>query len=153
LTDPSARPVIRALTTADEPSLLTFTCVNYREPWTALVQEMIRKPLAGNIAIGAVSAVGAWIGDDLCGVAAWRYEGEICHSVVLAVRTGQRRQGIGSLLKDAVLSEARAAGAAVVVSVVHWDNEAMIELNARLGASIERIPADDEYCLCVVALT
>jgi GNAT superfamily N-acetyltransferase len=149
----SAQLAVRPLTSADEQSLSTFTCVNYREPWTALVQEMIRDHLVANIAIGAVSAVGAWTGDDLCGVAAWRYEDEICHSAVLAVRTGRRRQGIGSLLKEAVLSEARAAGAALVVSLVHWDNQAMIELNASFGANIERIAGDSEYCRCVISFT
>jgi len=152
LTEASPELVLRPLTAADEPALSTFTCVTYKEPWTAPVQEMIRDHLAGNLASGAVSAVGAWAGDDLRGVAAWRIEGNICHSVLLAVRTGQRRQGIGSMLKTAVLSEATAAGLAVVVSQVHWDNEAMIELNAHFGASIERIPGDAEYCRCVIPL-
>lgn len=90
MTESSARPVVRPLTAADEAALSTFTCLTYKEPWTAPVQEMIRDHLAGNLAIGAVSAVGAWVGDDLRGVAAWRYDGNICHSVVLAVRVGQR---------------------------------------------------------------
>jgi ribosomal protein S18 acetylase RimI-like enzyme len=152
LTDPSAQPVIRPLTVADEPALSTFTCLNYKEPWTELVQNMIRDHLAVNLAIGAVSAVGAWVDHDLRGVAAWRYEGDICHSVVLGVRVGQRRRGIGSLLKEAVLTEARTAGATALVSQVHWDNEAMIELNASFGANIVRIAGDTEYCRCVISL-
>jgi ribosomal protein S18 acetylase RimI-like enzyme len=144
--------VIRPLTAADEAALSTFTCVTYKEPWTALVQEMIRDHLAENLAIEAVSAVGAWVDDDLRGVAAWRYEGNICHSIVLAVRVGQRRQGIGSLLKKTLLSEARAAGATALVSQVHWDNEAMIELNASFGANVERIEGDAEYCRCVISI-
>jgi predicted GNAT superfamily acetyltransferase len=137
---------------ADEAPLSTFTCLTYKEPWTAPVQEMIRDHLAGNLAIGAVSAVGAWGDDDLLGVAAWRYEADICQSVLLAVRIGRRHQGIGSLLKAAMLAEARAAGATAVVSQVHWDNEAMIELNANLGANIERIEGDTEYCRSVIIL-
>lgn len=72
--------------------------------------------------------------------------------MLLAVRTGQRRQGIGTLLKGTVLSEARAAGVGVVVSQVHWDNEAMIALNARFGANIEQIAGDAEYCRCVITI-
>jgi ribosomal protein S18 acetylase RimI-like enzyme len=150
LTESSAQPVVRPLTAADEAALSTFTCLTFKEPWTVPVQEMIRERLAENLAIGAVSAVGAWVDDDLRGVAAWKVEGSICHSVLLAVRTGQRRRGIGSLLKEAVLSEARAAGAAAIVSTVHWDNEAMIALNASFGANVERIEGDLEYCRCVV---
>lgn len=153
MTESSAQPVVRPLTAADEAALSTFTCLTYKEPWTVPVQEMIRDQLAGNLAIGAVSAVGAWVDDDLRGVAAWKVEGGICHSILLAVRTGQRRRGIGSLLKEAVLSEARAAGAVAVVSMVHWDNEAMIELNESLGANIERIVGDSEYCRCVISIT
>lgn len=152
MTESSAEPVVRPLTAADEAALSTFTCLTYKEPWTVPVQEMIRDHLAGNLAIGAVSAVGAWVDDDLRGIAAWKVEGSICHSVLLAVRTGQRRRGLGSLLKEAVLSEARAAGAAAVVSMVHWDNEAMVELNVRFSANIERIEGDAEYCRCVIPL-
>lgn len=126
--------------------------MTYKEPWTAPVQEMIRDHLAGNLALGAVSAVGAWVGDDLRGVAAWRIEGNVCHSVLLAVRTGQRRQGVGTLLKSALLSEAQTARATAVVSHVHWDNDAMIELNASFGANIERIAGDAEYSRCVIHL-
>lgn len=152
MTESSAQPVVRPLTAADEAALSTFTCLTYKEPWTVPIQEMIRGHLARNLELGAVSAVGAWVGDDLRGVAACRIEGDICHSVLLAVRTGQRRRGIGSLLKEAVLSEAKPAGAAAVVSHVHWDNEAMIELNARFGANIERIEGDAEYCRCTISL-
>lgn len=152
MTEASPELVLRPLTAADEPALSTFTCVTYKEPWSAPVEKMIRDHLAGNLALEAVSAVGAWVGDDLRGVAAWKIEGNICHSVLLAVRTGWRRQGIGALLKRSVLSEARAAGADAVVSFVHWDNEAMIELNASFGANVERIEGDSEYCRCVVAV-
>lgn len=152
MTAGSAPPAIRRLTAGDEGALSTFTCVNYKEPWTAIVQEMVRERLVDNLSIGAVSAVGAWVGDELLGVAAWHVQDNVCRSVLLAVRTGQRRRGLGSLLKETVLAEARAVGADAVVSYVHWDNEAMIELNARFGANIERISGDDEYCRCTISL-
>jgi hypothetical protein len=50
----------------------------------------------------------------------------------------------------AVVAEARRAGAAAVASVVHWDNDGMIALNASLGANVERIPGELDYCLCVL---
>lgn len=135
---------------ADAPVLFEFTCETYREPWSKVAQEMIREHLSANLEIGVVSGIGIWMADDLCGVAAWRADGDIWRSVVLAVHVGWRRRGLGGLLKDTMISEARDAGMTAIVSYVHWDNEAMMELNARRGATIERVPGDFDYCVCIV---
>jgi ribosomal protein S18 acetylase RimI-like enzyme len=164
LTEAGSTLLVRSLTADDEPALATFTCENYREPWTVVVQEVIREHLADNLAIDAVESVGAWLGGRLVGVAAWyhearltgvpagRYSGPLCKSVVLAVETGFRRRGIGRRLKQEVLAAARQAGSDAVVSTVHWENEAMIELNVALGGNVERIVGDNDYCLCIIPL-
>jgi hypothetical protein len=65
-------PVLRPLTEGDAPALAAFTCESFRQPWTTIVQEMIRGHLAENLSLAALSAVGLWLDDALCGVAAWR---------------------------------------------------------------------------------
>jgi len=145
-------PLLRPLTAADGPALRTFSCRGWREPWTDIAEEMIRDHLEGALALGDVDTVGAWQGTDLVGVAVWRIRGERCTSVVLAVANGHRRRGLGRSLKLAVIAAARSARANVVVSQVHWDNEPMLFLNRLMGANIERIPGDDEYCLCIIPI-
>ena len=145
-------PVIRPLTAADQHDLASFACERYREPWSALVQEMISEHLAEHLGINGVAGVGLWADDELLGVAAWRLEGDLCRSLVLAVRIGYYRRGLGGLLKDTVIDEARVAGARAVVSHVHWDNDAMITLNVERGANLERIPGDPDHCMCVISL-
>lgn len=103
--------------------------------------------------MGAVDGLGLWRDDELVGVAAWQPdpdEPDVVVSVLLAVR--YVRRGYGRLLKAALLDRAREIGATAVRSRVHFDNDAMIELNVRLGANVERIDGDDEYLACVIPL-
>lgn len=148
--EPSTRP----LTTADAASLREFRCAGYREPWSALIEEMIQEQLADEIAHGSCRAAGIWLGGQLVGLYAWRLDPTtgVARSILLAVRITGRRQGIGHQLKGHLLAEARAAGARELVSLVDWDNEPMLRLNQRLGASIRRLPGDDQYALCVLPL-
>ena len=139
----------------DAAALQGFSCRTFREPWSDLVEEMIRGPLPDALADGNVEGVGAWVEGRLSGVAAWRFDDgqpRYCHCFIVAVRTGARRRGIGRALKQAVLARATAIGAAAVVSEVHWDNDAMIELNVQLGANVEQIDGDPEYLRCIIAL-
>jgi GNAT superfamily N-acetyltransferase len=145
--------VLRPLTVDDGPALHTFSCRGWREPWADLVEEMVRDRLVGELVHGDVDAVGAWRGDDLAGVAVWRINEDRCTSIVLAVANGHRRRGLGRTLKLTVIAAARDAGASVVVSHVHWDNEPMLLLNRSMGANLERIPGDLDYCLCVLPVT
>ena len=69
---------------------------------------------------------------------------------VLAVALGHHRRGVGRLLKSEALRLLAASGYDLVTSVVHEDNEPMIQLNASLGAHFERDPANPEYLLCVI---
>jgi len=146
---------IEPLTGNDAAALSTFPCRQFREPWTDLVEEMVQSHLAEALRRGDVEGAGLWVQGILCGVAAWTIEGDdprLCHSHLLAVRTGHVRRGYGRLLKLTLIERARYAGAVAVVSTVAWDNRAMIELNASLGGSVERIAGDRTFCRCVIPL-
>ena len=155
MTNPGEVSTLRPVTESDRLALATFTCRAYREPWTDVIEEMVRDRLADELELGNVDAAGICCDDELCGVVAWRLDDSsppLCRSILLAVRTGHRRRGIGRRLKDHLLVQARVAGAAAVVSLVHWDNDPMIELNVQLGANVERLPGDNDHCRCVIAL-
>lgn len=150
MTTGSARAV-RSLGPDDRDELGRFSCRTFREPWSDVAEEMIAERLADELARDpAVRAVGVWEDGVLSGVAAWRLDDDLCRSIVIAVRTGARRSGLGRKLKLHVLDTARSSGAAAVVSQVHWDNHAMLDLNTELGANIEAIPGDRDYCICVI---
>jgi GNAT superfamily N-acetyltransferase len=150
--------MIRGLTPADRPALESFSCARLGEPWAEAVQHAIRTDLPAQLAAGLVSAVGLF--DDgagmLCGVAAWRTYDVItpvlCRADIVAVAVRERRKGYGRALKEALIAEAKTAGAAAVSSIVHRDNTAMLDLNRHLGAVFERIPDDDDHCRCVIPL-
>ncbi|MGH9228631.1 MAG: GNAT family N-acetyltransferase [Acidimicrobiales bacterium] len=146
---------IRALTAADRAALAGFTCARLGEAWAEAVQETIRHDLADQLAAATVSAVGLFDEDGvLCGVAAWRIYDVmppvLCRSDIVAVAVRQQRKGYGRALKQAVIDEARAAGAVAVASIVHRNNTAMLALNRRLGATIEYNPEDPENCRCAI---
>jgi ribosomal protein S18 acetylase RimI-like enzyme len=150
--DPAA---VRPLDPArDRQQLATFSCRDFRSPWTDVVEEMVREHLADSLACGAVGGLGAWDGQRLCGVAAFVIDDgtRVCHSQLLAVQMGYARRGYGQLLKRAIIDIARRAGAEAVLSTVHFDNDPIIELNRKLGASIERVPGDPEYLYCTIPL-
>jgi GNAT superfamily N-acetyltransferase len=119
---------------------------------------MVRVHLADALEDGGVDALGLWVDGQLAGLVAWRVEPagpsgtSICRSIVLAVQNGHVRRGYGRRLKEDMIERAREDGAAAVVSIVHWDNNAMISLNVVLGANVERIDGDPDHCNCVIAL-
>jgi GNAT superfamily N-acetyltransferase len=146
---------LRELTSRDAVALAAFSCHQYRAPWSDEIEAMVRTALAAELEAGGVEALGLWSGAVLVGVVAWRIDSSVpgrCRCLLLAVRRGQLRRGLGRRLKEAVLDRARACGAAVVLSEVHWDNDAMIELNVSLGANVERIAGDPDHVLCVIPL-
>jgi hypothetical protein len=71
---------------------------------------------------------------------------------VLAVRPDDefRRRGYGMALKRSLIVESQQSGIIAVTSFVSWSNKPMLELNKKLGASILRLPGDDEPALCIV---
>lgn len=146
---------IRPLTAADRELLAAFTCARIGEAWTEAVQEVVRHDLTDQLLAGRVSAVGLFDENDaLCGVASWRIYDVIppvlCRSDIVAVALRHQRKGYGQMLKEAVMDEAKAAGAVAVSSVVHRDNSAMIHLNRKLGAVVENIQGDLDHCRCII---
>lgn len=85
-------------------------------------------------------------------MAAIRRHARGLRSVLLAVRTGYLQRGYATRLKKALLQQARDAGVTEVVSEVHFDNDAILSLNRRLGASLVRQAADPDYFFCVIRL-
>lgn len=145
----------RPLDADDGAAFAAFTCRRYRQPWTYAVEEMVRDLVHGELVVGTIEGIGLWAGDELIGLAVWQVAQNPpgwFKSVLVAVASGHQGHGHARLLKQAVLDGARLRKAAVVVSEVHWDNAAMLHLNASFGASIERIPGDWEMCRCVIRL-
>jgi GNAT superfamily N-acetyltransferase len=145
---------LRPITSGDRAALVRFNCRGYGEPWTEVIEEMVNHHLADALETNGLTALGLWRDGNLCAVAAWRLDvpSRICRVALLAVQSGNRRKGLGRRLKEEVLGRARQSGAIAVVSVVHWDNDPMIELNVQLGANIEQIDDDTDHCLCVIPL-
>jgi hypothetical protein len=54
------------------------------------------------------------------------------------------------MAEEHLLSVASAGGARAVASQVHEDNTAMLALNRRFGAVIERDRLDPDYFTCVI---
>lgn len=115
---------------------------------------MVRDNLADSVELGQVSGVCIEAGGRICAVAAYTIDAQakICHSQLLAVQTGSYRRTYGLQLKREIMRLAKEAGARAVVSIVHIDNDPMLELNIKLGASVLRIPGDDDYRQCVIPL-
>lgn len=151
--DAGPAPDIRCLTPDDRWSLAEFSCRGYGEPWSDLVEEMVRDDLADAIAVSGVEAAGLWVGPQLCGVVAWRIDPAsptLCRGILLAIQNGHRRRGYGRRLKRELIQRTRHAGAVAIVSEVHRDNDPMIQLNASLGAVVERIDGDPDHLRCVI---
>lgn len=122
----------REVTDADSATLRDFVCARGRDH-ELIVQTMIRDQLPLAIARGDVECIGAWLDTTLVGVAAWSRQPPAWRSRVLAIGLECQGQGHGRRLKEELLRRAAADGATHVLSVVAWENDAMINLNAGLG--------------------
>jgi GNAT superfamily N-acetyltransferase len=118
----------RPLTVADRDALESFYCSVQRV--THEVEDVIQG-LADSLDFLS-GTCSAWDGPKLAGVVAWQVRGDAWRIVVLGVSLRYQRQGLGRVLKAAVIDEARSTGAARVLSVVHEDNVAMARLNQRV---------------------
>jgi ribosomal protein S18 acetylase RimI-like enzyme len=152
---PSADVEIRRLTPNDRQALAIFSCRG-GGAWTVAIEEMIRDRLADELELtDDLEAYGLWVGDQLAGVVAWRFkpEGQLCHSLVLAVDHRHQRRGYGRRLKEMEIAQARQAGARAVVSLVHWNNDPIINLNWGLGGTFSHPPGDPMHLHCVIPLS
>ena len=130
-----------------------------------VTDEVVRDELARGLEYGTGPGwrrgLGLWVATQLVAVTVWRAENDpatvyglgnrLWRDYVLAVRPGDefRRRGYGIALKRALIEEARKSGIIAVTSFVSWSNKPMLELNKKLGASILRLPDDDEFALCI----
>jgi GNAT superfamily N-acetyltransferase len=128
-------------------ALAVFSCSVRPRDFEIAVEESIRHHLADDVRTGtaSVQTLGGWLDGELCGVAAWQPHPEIADAWfinVIAVATGHRNRGLGTLLKREIMDRARAEGIRVLVSVVHVDNDGMQRLNVALGGRPQTIPGD-----------
>ncbi len=101
-------------------------------------------------------AIGAMIDDKLVGLIAWS-ESEtppIWTSNILAVSEGYGSRGIATTLKTGLIEAGRTSGVRSIHSVVHRDNEDMVNLNKWLGCKIRLDPTDPtkNHLLCELDL-
>lgn len=146
----------RELTPGDRPAFAVFRCAGgTKEAWADRIEEMIRNDLADALARGDVEGLGLWDGNDLLAVVTW-WVGQdgLWNISVLAVRLGKRRHRYGLQLKTALLTRAWEAGASAVISEVHEDNQAMYDLNRKLGAVMRLGRGDalgrDRHFTCII---
>lgn len=146
-------------------ALAAFRCSTFDAPWSLEVQEAIRNELPDAIANGICEAEGLWVANELAALISWRpnrdpairakYGDKVWHVAELAVSVDHRGQRFASLLKRWLVNEAHASGIRYVVSLVHWDNRIMFDMNKRLGGSIAQVmdgpfKIDEIYGRCIV---
>lgn len=144
---------LRPLLRSDRSALEGFRCRSFRQPWTVPIEEMVTEHLPD--ALHHVDALGLWDANLLVGVTAWSVvDGSFgtARSALVAVRTGKRRMGHGRRLKLASIERARSVGCTTMLSFVHVDNDAMIQLNTDLGARFEPIDGDADHLECRIDL-
>lgn len=134
---------IRELSPDDEAQLVTFRCATYSpRGWAQEIEGMIQTRLTADLASGRTRALG-WFDDGLLALASWTALNEKTWQVsTLAVRSGKKRQRLGSWAKREVLRRAEGEHIRAVASHVHRDNVGMLDINEKLGA---RTGASDRY--------
>jgi GNAT superfamily N-acetyltransferase len=145
---------IERLTVAHRAEFAAFECAVYREPWTEIIEEMVRDHLADALDRGVTEGIGARNEHGvLVGVAAWARDPEnaaVWLSRLIAVRWGHHGRKIGRRLKSEVLTRAQREGVGLLVSRIHEDNEAMRRVNELLGGRTTRPPGEREYLMCTI---
>lgn len=103
----------------DLPQVLAIECRSFDNPWTsALFLQELRIPFSRIVVIRAADDVAEPIVGYLC---RWFVADEV-HILNVAVHPGQRRRGIGGILMQEVLREARELGAEAVTLEVRRSN-------------------------------
>ena len=149
---------IRRLHEADADLVAAFTCVVYPHGWQTELPELVAVVVTHLQTEGNLRAAGGFIGNALVGLAAWEADGEDPRTwlvPLVAVQLGYQRRGVGRMMKEHVVEEARRSGAEFIVSTVHASNDAMLSINATLGAEMIRLPPtswDPGFFRCIVSL-
>jgi GNAT superfamily N-acetyltransferase len=86
------------------------------------------------LAPSQVNAFGAYEGDDIAGVATWRYEGRILY--LITVNNVTDRRGVGQALLEAVIAKGKADGAPLLRVLVSNDNLNALGFYQRRGFRI-----------------
>jgi ribosomal protein S18 acetylase RimI-like enzyme len=158
--DGGGRIVLRIFREEDGAQVEGFRCAPYGDKAAKAAQEIIRRaPRA--IGSGQYCAEGeisvAQDGDEIVGVVVYGIEVPDTPVVTifsLGVLLRRQREGIGTLLKRAVMAEVahRSGWPTTIASEVHRVNYKMLGLNEKLGVQRVRDPADGEYYLCAIAV-
>jgi hypothetical protein len=120
-------------------------------------EKMVRELLADALAYTErrVWGLGIFDGHELVSLIAWREkpgDPETWEVPILATAIGHTRKGHAERLKREVLARAGLADPPVfaVTSAVRVENNAMLELNSRLGALIALDPTDPDWRTCLI---
>ncbi len=139
-----------------EEHFRNFSCARSNQTWTESFDYLIQANLAASLESGDVNAFGVFSNDVLLGLLIWAPESDSANwqCVILAVRRGHFRHGIGRNLKEELLRRARTAGVHLVSSLVHRDNHSMIALNRKLGAVVipDTEPANLDHYICTIEI-
>lgn len=137
----------------DVDSLATFACARSDAPYSLEVERYIRTIAPEEFGAGVVEVLGSWDGSALVAVIVYTTTLPLWHVTALATSPRYERRKQAFRLKLAVITRARAAGAAAVYSHVHRDNIPMRNLNEKLGGVCELLDPDGPYLVCTVSTT
>jgi [ribosomal protein S18]-alanine N-acetyltransferase len=140
--DHGTAPVPRALTEADLPRLVELEELLFAgSAWSlGMLAEELRAP--GRWYVGVDGAADA--SDDgarerrtrLLAYAGLWFDGDVAQVMTIGVDPAAQRRGLGTLLLDALVDEARALGADAVLLEVRVDNDPALELYRRHGFEV-----------------
>jgi hypothetical protein len=140
---------IRPLDASDAIALASFRCGG-TGPWDREVQHGINDYLAEELRKETNLALGAWDGDNLAGVIAWRRYGGDWKITLVAVAMPYRGQHLAEQLKERVCELAAQDQVRLVFSAVHRDNTTMAHINEKMKAGRDRDPHRPDYWLYVL---
>jgi acetyltransferase len=152
---------IRAMRAEDEGELLqAFGRMSHEARYMRLMhvvrepdRERLRKVLASfpREGIGMVATVPADDGLDIAGSAMAMFEGSNCEFAT-SVAAAYGGAGLGTLLLQALVEEARSRGLAEMEGYVLSENKPMLALARKLGFRIAHVPGDASVRICKLAL-
>jgi GNAT superfamily N-acetyltransferase len=146
----------RFLGALDEEIIREFSC-STDSPWSRKIDLLIQTDLFDVLVDPAekVSALGGFLEGQFVAIATFEpdpNDQDKWHLPVMAVHRDFQGQGFGQQMKDRLLEHLETFGRSSVYSLVDAKNLAMLEVNKKLGATIERDPSDKKFQLCTLRL-